>query len=119
MSLVNPIPLSSPHEQCRDCELASCNHRHICQTHPEPTRRYLCRSSREAQDLGSNSTCRDVYVVFALVPEHAGEPRVPKGTEMPPLAIFSLYWGNEVVIAANLFAESKQNGIPPERRDLQ
>jgi hypothetical protein len=56
-------------------------------------------------------------------PEHAREPRVPKGTALSPLAIFSIYWGDdildEIVVATNLYAESKRNGIPPELRDLQ
>jgi len=56
-------------------------------------------------------------------PEHTGEPRVPEGTELSPLSIFSLYWGDdildEIVVTTNLYAKSKQNGLPPELRDLQ
>jgi len=56
-------------------------------------------------------------------PDHTGEPRIPEGTTLSPLSIFSLYWGDEIleeiVTATNLYAKSKQNGIPPELRDLQ
>jgi hypothetical protein len=44
---------ASPHEQCRGCELASCNHHHVWQTRPPVSLQIVVGSprSREQQHL--------------------------------------------------------------------
>jgi len=69
---------------------------------------------KELKESGATTPAETFMPFSHWKPELAGEPRVPKGTELSPLATFSLYWGDEIlneIAITNLYAESKQNGI--------
>jgi len=78
---------------------------------------------KKPKESGATAPAETFTPISHRKPEHTGEPRIPEGTTLSPLPIFSLYWGDEIleeiVTATNLYAKSKQNGIPPELRDLQ
>jgi hypothetical protein len=66
---------------------------------------------KKPKESGATAPAETFTAFSHWKPEHAGEPRVPKGTELSLLANFSFYWGdkilNEIVIATNLYAELK------------
>jgi len=78
---------------------------------------------KKHKELVATSPAETFTPILLRKPVHAGEPRVPEGTMLSSLPIFSLCWDDKIfdesVAAANLYAKSKQNGILPKLRELQ
>jgi len=88
---------------------------HVCQTRPEAARRDLLQPKTvESKTVNPAETLDPLH---HRKPEHIAMTRIPEGTELSPIAIFSLYWEEsvlrQIVDSTNAYAESKRH---PDKR---